>query len=174
MVDAVVREIVIELRNEGGMHHDRLSCIVPRTRPWALKAAPMTFLYRIRSSRCKDKAVTIVGGLLSAISKQGPPMDPPPAQVARFFVETAWHSMPAQFSPGQPIPNHNALAALAISLGLQGSSDANDTASRQIFITCMSCIIEILKAETLTPQDRQVVANAFDRFKACCAQDTPP
>lgn len=118
----------------------------------------------LREAKCKDRAVTIVSGMLKAVTKDGPNLEPPPEQFARFLVASAWQSTPILSSGQSPLPNPAALAALALAIGLQGAEDDSDRAAYRVLITCMSAVFEILKAETLSPVDRSLVAQAQRRL----------
>lgn len=125
----------------------------------------MKFLKGLREAKRKDRAVTIVAGTLKAVTRGGPELDPPPDQFARFLVATAWHSTPLLDANQSPLPNPAALAALAVAIGLQGAKEDPERGAYRVLLTCMSMISEILRAETLSPLDRDLVANAQDRLK---------
>lgn len=125
----------------------------------------MKFFRGLREAKCKDRAVMIVAGTLKAVTRGGPALDPPPEQFARFLVATAWHSTPHLDTGQPPLPNPAALAALAVAIGLQGAEGDPDRGAYRVLLTCVGIITEILKAETLSPLDRQLVANAQDRLK---------
>ncbi|MCW3151961.1 hypothetical protein N8H69_05400 [Achromobacter spanius] len=124
----------------------------------------MKFFRGLREEKCKDRAVTIVFGMLKAVTKGGPELDPPPDQFARFLVASAWQSTPLLSSGQSPLPNPGALAALAVAIGLQGADEDPDRAAYRVLTTCMAAVLEILKAETLSPLDRSLVAQAQGRL----------
>ncbi|CAB3867107.1 hypothetical protein LMG26686_02762 [Achromobacter mucicolens] len=124
----------------------------------------MKFFRGLREAKCKDRAVTIVAGTLKAVTREGPALDPPPDQFARFLVATAWHCTPHLDTGQPPLPNPAALAALAVAIGLQGAAEDSDRGAYHALLTCMAMISEILKAETLSPLDRKLVTNAQNRL----------